>query len=98
MSFQDLITKDIRLVILRLLEEDNDFSLNDSILQGGLKLLGHGVSRDKVRTEIAWLEEQGLIKTEQIGSVTVATLTEKGRAVALGESTNPGVKRPGPRA
>lgn len=96
-SFNELITEDIRLVILRLLEEDPDFSLNDSIIQGGLELLGHGVSRDKVRTEISWLKEQGLVETNGVGSVTVVTLTERGQAAALGKASVPGVKRPGPR-
>ena len=97
MDFNELVTKDIRLVILRLLEEDLDFSLNDSLIQGGLEIIGHGVSRDKVRTEINWLKEQGLVKTKMVGTITIATLTDRGQAVALGKASDPGVKRPGPR-
>ncbi len=96
MDFDELVTQDIRLVILRLLEEDQNFSLNDSLIQGGLELIGHGVSRDKVRTEIGWLKEQGLVEIKMVGSVTVATLTERGQAIALGRASAPGVKRPGP--
>jgi hypothetical protein len=97
MDFGELKTQDIRLVMLRLLEEDQNFSLNDSLIQGGLELLGHGVSRDKVKTEISWLKEQGLVEIKSVGSVTVATLTERGQSVALGRASVPGVKRPGPR-
>lgn len=97
MDFNELVTKDIRLVILRLLEEDQDFSLNDSLIQGGLEIIGHGVSRDKVRTEINWLKEQGLVVIKMVGTITVATLTDRGQAAALGKASVPGVKRPGPR-
>ncbi len=42
---------------------------------------------------IAWLEEQGLLRTNQFASL----MTERGVDVALGRATVPGVKHPAPR-
>lgn len=95
-SFADLIASDMRLVILRCLNEDPGYDLNESMLQGMLESLGHNMSRDRIRTELAWLAEQGLITVTEVVSIQVATLTGRGADVATGRSTVPGVKRPRP--
>ncbi len=97
-TFADLIASDIRLVMLRCLNEDSGYALNESMLQSMLEALGHNVSRDKVRTELAWLAEQGLITVATVVSIQVATLTMRGADVAVGRATVPGVKRPRPGA
>lgn len=97
MSFAEQITEDIRLVILRALEEDAGYDLNESVLQSVLQELGHTVSRDRVRVELAWLKEQGLIQLKDVVGVQVAKLTARGADVATGRATVPGVKRPRPR-
>ncbi len=96
-AFNELIDADRRLVILRTLEEDPGYSLNESVLQSCLEALGHSVSRDRVRTDLAWLSEQGLITIEVVVNVQVATLTSRGSDVAAGKITVPGVKRPRPK-
>ena len=55
-----------RVLILQLLNEDSDCCLNEQMLQKGLEMFGHNVSLDKVRTEVAWLEEQGCVTTEDV--------------------------------
>ena len=95
-TFADLVTADIRLVILRCLNEDPGYDLNESMLQSMLEAMGHNVSRDRVRTELAWLAEQGLVTVTVVMSVQVATLTQRGADVATGRATVPGVKRPRP--
>ena len=97
-SFSELLTEDMRLVILRCLNEDRCYSLNDSMLHSMLNVLGHHCSRDKVRTELAWLADQGLVTVSVVVNVQVATLTERGADVAVGRATVPGVKRPRPGA
>lgn len=47
-NVQDIFTKNRRLAILRFLAEDQDYSLNTSVLQSALAAIGHGVSRDVV--------------------------------------------------
>jgi hypothetical protein len=50
-----------------------------------------------VRSEIAWLAEQGLATSDELpGGLLVATLTERGSDVASGRASVPGVQRPNP--
>ena len=95
-SFADLLASDMRLVILRCLNEDPGYDLNESMLQTMLEALGHNVSRDRVRTELAWLAEQGLVTVADVVGIQVATLTARGSDTATGRATVPGVKRPRP--
>lgn len=90
------VEEDRRLVILRALEEDPGYSMNESVIQSVLASFGHRVGRDRVQQDLAWLAEQGLVKLELVISVQVATLTARGADAATGRSRVPGVKRPGP--
>lgn len=84
-----------RVIILQLLNEDSDCCLNEQMLQRGLEMFGHNVSLDKVRTEVAWLEEQGCVTTETVGpSVTLVTLTDRGLDVVNQRAVVPGIDRP----
>lgn len=98
MPFQKFAEEDRRLVILRHLAEDQDYTVNSSILQSALEVWGHSVSRDRLHADIAWLSEQGLVSFEEVSTVYVATITQRGLDVSLGKSAVPGVKRPGPGA
>jgi len=97
MNYKDLIIEDIRLVILRCLEEDAGYALNESVLASIMPVFGHHISRDSIRTELQWLAEQGLVTVEDVMSVSVASITKRGVDVARGTAIVPGVKRPGPR-
>jgi Fe2+ or Zn2+ uptake regulation protein len=100
MTMADRWREHLRISILRVLEQAPGYSANDSILLDVLRSeLGFGASRDQVRSEIAWLSEQGLVRAEAFGiSLTVATLTGRGQDTAAGIVTHPGVKRPSARA
>ncbi|WP_167853037.1 MULTISPECIES: ArsR family transcriptional regulator [Vibrio] len=93
---KELLQKDRRLVILRVLYESAGYTANDSVLDCGLDAYGHKVSRDIVKAELVWLEEQGLISNEDLKGTFVSTITQRGIDVATGQATNPGVKRPSP--
>jgi len=97
-TLDDLMREDRRLVILRTLAEDVDYRLNTSILHGVVDRFGHGVSRDVIEGDVAWLTENGLVTAETLGDgrVTVVTLTGRGLDVAQGHARHPGVKRPRP--
>lgn len=95
--FADLMASDLRLVILRLLSEDAGYSMNESLLQTAVAAYGHTVSRDRIRTELRWLEEQGLLAIAEVSTIFVARLTGRGADVASGAARVDGVKRPGPR-
>jgi len=96
MNFNELLTQDQRLVILRALAQDLGYSHNESIIHSIMERFGHKVSRDKVRTHLSWLSEQGLVTLEEVVGYYVATITTRGVDVANGAAIVPGVKRPGP--
>jgi hypothetical protein len=96
-TFADLLTSDIRLVILRALQQDLGYSHNESIIHAIVEKFGHHCSRDMIRTQLSWLQEQCLVSLNDIAGIYVATITQRGADVATGCATVPGVKRPGPR-
>lgn len=96
LNFQQMKTEDMRLVMLRSIAEDSD-SLNESLLQDVLEYYGHNVTRDRVRTEMRWLEEQRLVTIDDVSGIMVAKLTGRGCDVACGRARVDGVKRPRPK-
>ena len=99
MSFDEIQSQHIRLTILRLLSKvGGDYSANDSIITDALPTLGFTIGRDRVRAEIDWLRDAGLVTVEGVGSLLVATMTQRGLDVAEGRTTATGVKRPSPGA
>lgn len=94
-TFFGRLQEDRRLVILRVLAEQNDYVANSSVLVHALNHFGHSVSRDWMRTQLHWLAEQSLVVTDDIGPVLVAKLTERGHDVARGHVLTPGISRPG---
>ncbi|WP_291325274.1 ArsR family transcriptional regulator [Desulfovibrio sp. UCD-KL4C] len=94
-SYNKTISEHLRITILRLLDENNG-TLNDSLISDLVGPYGFNQSLDKIHTELSWLEEQGLIECSG-ESCIVATLTRRGEDVAKCRVTVPGVKRPSPR-
>lgn len=97
MSLATLISSNIRLILLRAMEEAPGYNLNESILHTIVGKFGHSVSRDVIKTELSWLKEQGLVSLENVIGYYVVTLTQRGADVAAGRSSVPGVERPSPR-
>ncbi|AMK10865.1 hypothetical protein [Pseudodesulfovibrio indicus] len=96
MSYGEVVAEHLRITILRLLAEQPDYTLNDSMIRDLVPQFGFRPSRDNVRTQLAWLAEQGLVSTQCNGGCYIAHLTERGEEVAKGYATVPGVKRPSP--
>ena len=96
MSYAQFETEDRRLVLLRALEASAQYRANDLLLQRYCLAVGHTVSADRLRQDLAWLKEQGLMEVEQVQGVSVATLTTRGLDVATGRAQVPGVQRPQP--
>jgi hypothetical protein len=97
-SFAQVAAEDRRLQILRLLAQAPDYTGNLPLLQTALTGMGHAVGADRLHTELAWLEEQGLTTCTQLADITLAKLTQRGLDVSEGRAEVPGVKRPGPGA
>lgn len=97
-DYREHIAPHQRIAILRCLEAYPQYRANASVLRDSLVQFALPASRDMVHTEIAWLDEQGLVTSETLsGGLVVATLTERGVDVALGRAIVPGVVRPSPR-
>lgn len=94
-TFHDRLTEDRRLVLLRLLADLPGYRSNSSVLTSLLDGFGHTVSRDYVKTQLHWLDEQGLVAVADLDGLKLVTLTERGHDIARGLSTVPGVARPG---
>lgn len=94
-SYRDRVAADLRLAALQIIGAGGGAS-NHRILATELPGTGHDVGADRLRTELAWLAEQGLVDLAGSDTLTVATLTERGADAACGRITVPGVRRPAP--
>lgn len=93
-SFKQHMAEDRRLTILRILQESGAYTANHFLLSDALDSFGHKVSFDQLRTDLAWLQEQGVVKVKILEDVHIATLTQRGQDVAQGRAIVPGIKRP----
>ncbi|MCY1306801.1 hypothetical protein D9M70_566830 [compost metagenome] len=96
-KYADFLSQDRRLVILRILVEMPGYRANSSVLHTVLQDWGHEPTRDQVKSELRWLEEQRLVTLDEVsdGAVLLAKITERGADVAAGRARVDGVKRPG---
>lgn len=95
MSFENHLKEEMRLVLLRLLNELPSYRGNSSTLYSGLNHWGLSFSRDQVKTELYWLRDQGYLAIElDTPDVLVVKLSTRGQDVAEGRANVPGVKRP----
>ena len=69
---RDIIREDARLIMLRELNKQNDYQLNDGLLRATLESFGIGKSREWVRDELEYLEDMNAVKLTTAGSVVVA--------------------------
>lgn len=95
-TYAEHFAEDRRLCILKILADAPEYSANDYLLQAALRNHGHSVSLDLVRTDLAWLQEQGLLMIAGAQAIRVAQLTTRGLDVSAGRASVPGVKRPMP--
>lgn len=99
MNLAKHLEEDRRLCVLRILADQTGYTVNESVMQAALELVGHRLSRDMVQGLFSWLKEQGLVRVEELSyTLHVASITQRGLDVQSGLSTHPGVKRPRPGA
>lgn len=94
-SADRIFSEDRRLRLLQWLSKVPAYTANQAVLLDLLVLVGHVVSHDKLRADLAWLAEQGLIDLQD-GSLYVARLIDRGHDAARGNAVIPGVRRPDP--
>ncbi|KJS43550.1 MAG: hypothetical protein VR71_10110 [Roseovarius sp. BRH_c41] len=85
------------MAILRHLEQVSGYTANASILRDVLNGVGVGSTFDQVTTELAWLQEVGMVTMIDHGDFVIAEATRRGIEVARGEAPHPDVQRPSAR-
>lgn len=96
MNYDQAMTEDRRLVLLRALAAAAQYRANAFLLRRYCDAVGHVVSAERIETDLAWLAEQGLASLVRSEGITVATLSVRGLDVAEGRATAPGVQKPQP--
>ncbi|ATX81967.1 protein of unknown function (DUF4102) [Mariprofundus ferrinatatus] len=85
--------EDRRLCILMILAGSKTYATNEAQLLQDLEDQGHGISFDRLRTDIAWLYEQHAVQLKS-GALWGVYLTHSGLDAAQGRMWIPGIKRP----
>lgn len=91
-----IVHADARLIILRGLYGDPNYSSSDSLLQQLLATYGINRTREWVRDEMRFLSELGAVLLTDAGTAKIATLTRKGVDHVERRITIEGVKRMSP--
>lgn len=95
-DFQETLAQDRRLVILRVLAESTAFACNEYALGTMCAALGHTVGHERLRQDLAWLQDAGLLCVGTTAGVQIPRLNARGAEVAAGTVHMPGVARPRP--
>lgn len=94
----EMLAEQRRYRLLRFLSDSAGYHANEVLLKSVLNDLGIPTSRDRLRTDLNWLEDQGMVELRDVGGMVIAEITPAGADVATGVVTLPGIKRPEPGA
>lgn len=93
---RDIIREHARLIILRELHNQSNYTSNDSMLQQVLESFGIAKTRDWIRGELDWLADMNALTKTSAGTVWIVTLAAKGIEHVERRLLIEGVKRPSP--
>ena len=96
-DYSDYLRRHRRLSMLRTLEQAPQYRSNESMITQVLNSMAIATTRDQVRTELLWLEEQGFVTTEDVHGLLIAEATQAGQEIALGRRTHPDIEKPSAR-
>ncbi len=91
----ETVRPEARLIILKALAAQPDERLNSSMIGDELFRLGIDRERTWIHGELDWLAEMGAVTLTRVGTVVVATLTEKGARHLRRAIVIEGIRRPG---
>lgn len=87
-SLAETFARDRRLVILRLLSEQDGYALSANMLTKAVRQLRHSVYDDTIAADLVMLEQHALLHRDEerhgAKTIVVATLTKLGLEVANG--------------
>ena len=84
--------------VLVMLAQSGDYTCNASLLRTMLRGRGYAVSTDQLNADVAWLVEQGLVRTREVGGLVLVTAVARGVDVANGDAVVPGIQRLDPES
>lgn len=93
-DFSRHMEEDARLIILKELVAQENYTLSDTILQKVVEAFGHNRSRDWVRTQLRKMAELNAVTLQEVGSIVLATITEAGQDHVLRRCRIEGIARP----
>lgn len=96
MSYAKEVSRHRRLTILRFLSDSPEYTSNAALLQSVCAEFGIASTRDQIKTEILWLEQNGFVTSQDNADFIVATATQSGLEIASGLTKHPGIIRPRP--
>ncbi|HHN73547.1 MAG TPA: hypothetical protein ENK13_05605 [Thermopetrobacter sp.] len=95
-DYGEYVTRDLRLVLLRELAQQPQYTANETVLRLAAEAYGHKRTREHIRAQLRWLEEAQAVKLADMAGVLVATLTRRGLDHVEGRAVIDGVHRPAP--
>lgn len=98
MNFDERMTQDARLCMLKELGRQADGRLNEIALVAVLDTFAIKRTRDWVRTQLRRMEELDAVRIAEVGTVFVATLTRAGRDHIDRRALIEGIARPADEA
>ncbi len=94
MNLDEMIREEARLILLKTLGEEVNETLNSELLRRALEVFGIARPREWVHEELIYLKQLGAVQLSTVGSVIIASLTEKGRDHLSRTIAITGVKKP----
>ena len=96
-GYQQHYDAEARLVILKALAEQADYTLPENILVMTLQTFGFNRGREYVRNQLNWMKDTaGAVKLRTPGAAVIATITEAGLDHVQGRRVLDSIKRPSP--
>ncbi|MGD0564530.1 MAG: hypothetical protein ABSA66_15745 [Roseiarcus sp.] len=97
MSLSEIMEREARLVVLRMLAEQSDRRLNSSLLRDELaERWAINRSRDWLHVQLRFLADIGAAHLTEAGSVMIAEITQRGLDHVERRIVLDGVRRPSP--
>ena len=93
MALIDIKNEHQRRSILTALSAMVGFGANHSMVRDTCASFGVEMSSDTIKTQLYWLEEQGLVSVKSQGKYLIAELKARGQDVVDGLVLIPGIKR-----
>lgn len=98
MSYRQIFLEDLRLAILRCLNEAQGHAVNSALLWKMIQAIHHPATRDQFTSALHWLGEQNLARLSIVEATDLLAvkLLERGQDAATGKARIPGVAEPSP--